>query len=73
MLQSIVTKTKPLHAIRRGIGMKNTIQAFSSKTARESNGSLHTATTQSPNIKPLTGIRVLELGQVILNTYLRMQ
>ncbi|CAO3672458.1 unnamed protein product [Umbelopsis ramanniana] len=46
MLQSIITKTKPLHAIRRGI-----------------------ATTPSPNIKPLTGIRVLELGQLIAGPF----
>ncbi|KAI9285564.1 CAIB/BAIF family protein [Umbelopsis sp. AD052] len=46
MLQSIIAKSKPLHAIRRGI-----------------------ATTPSPNIKPLTGIRVLELGQLIAGPF----
>lgn len=64
MLNSIIARNKGIHVIRRHLGGNHIHEIVNPGIIpRSSNRSPFTA-TQPLGLKPLTGIRVLELGQV---------
>jgi hypothetical protein len=75
MLQSFITRSRPLDVVRRGIGMRSAVLNIkTTELAHPYNSSLLTATQAAASVKPLTGVRVLELGQVILKQrYMRQR